>query len=387
MRTLLRRSLLVLLALWLGLLATAIPSARAGTAYRVQLDAMPPTGEPWSFQRFFPQRISVHPGDVIEAAWAGVDSPHTATLVPSADPNAWRDTNQGPPGPQDPSAFPYALMVPDTTVGGDDTAEVLLNPSVAGPSDPTCGGSTTPCAFDGTQVVSSGFLASDPASEPSFFVQVNAPVGTYSFICLLHPGMQETVNVVDAGTQIPSPSDVAGKITAQVARAIKVDGESADSQAQQVDKSNLPKGRSRYTINAGGFSNNVTADEFVDGGLKVNVGDQIQVLGNFEIHTATAPKSSFKTVPLIMAVCEATGPDTPATSPADCASPDKFQLVFNPKALVPTSANTLSNPTKFRNSGLLTYGGSYTFDAARAGVYRLICLVHGPVMHLTITVK
>jgi plastocyanin len=381
------RSLLALLALSLGLFASAIPVAQAGTAYRVQLDAMPPTGESWSFLRFFPQAISVHQGDVIEAAWGGGGGPHTATLVPSADPNAWREANQGPPGPQDPSIYPYALMVPDTAVGGDDAAEILLNPSVAGPSDPTCGTATTPCGFDGTQVVSSGFQEANPASQPSLFVQVNAPVGTYTFLCLLHPGMQETVNVVASGTQIPSPADVASRITHQVKHATNVDAENADAQAQHVNKTHLSQGHFRYTVHAGGFSNNVSANEYVDNGLKVHVGDQIHVLGNYEIHTATVPKTSVKTVPFVMPVCEVTGPDTPAGSPADCTSPDKFQLVFNPTALAPTNSNKLSNPTKFVNSGLFAYGTSYTFDAAKAGVYRLVCLVHGPMMHLTISVS
>jgi plastocyanin len=387
MRSRAGRSFVAALVIAVGLFAPAMPFAHAGAAYTVQLDAKPPKGEPWAFLRFFPSVLAVHQGDVIQAAWAGNDAPHTATMVPSADANAWRSTNQGPPGPQDPATFPYALQVPDTTVGGDDATDVVLNPAVAGPSDFTCGTQAAPCGFDGTGVVSSGFQVSNPASQPSFFVQVNAPVGTYSFLCLLHPGMQETVNVEPSATTILTPSEVATVITNHVRKATNVYAEAADAQAQQVKRTNIGHGHRRYTINAGGFSNNVSADEFVNSGLQIHVGDQVKVMGNYEIHTLTSPKSSFKTVPFVETVCEVTGPDTPAVSPADCTSPDKFQVMFNGQALMPTASNRLKNPSTFVNSGLLGYGQSFTFDAAKAGVYRMVCLVHGPMMHLTVNVE
>ena len=386
MRSRAGRSLLTALVIGAGLFAPAMPLAHASSGYTVQFDAKPPKGEPWSFLRVFPAMISVHQGDVIQAAWAGTDAPHTATLVPASDANAWRATNQGPPGPQDPAAFPFALQAPDTTIGGDD-GDIVINPAVANPTSFACGTSSAPCSFDGTSVVSSGFQPSNPASQPSFSVQVNAPVGTYSFVCLIHQGMQETVNVQPSATTIPTPSDVATKIQAQVKNATNVDAEVADAQAQHVGRANIGHGNHRYTINAGGYSNNVSADEFVNAGLQIHVGDQVKVLGNYEIHTLTSPKASFSTVPLIETVCEVTGPDTPAASPADCSSPDKFQLMFNPTALMPTSSNRLVNPTKFVSSGLLGFGQSFTFDAAKAGAYRLVCLVHGPMMHLSINVK
>lgn len=151
--------------------------------------------------------------------------------------------------------------------------------------------------------------------------------------------MQETVKVRASSTTIPSPSDVVTKITNQVRIATNVDAEAADVQAQQVKKNNIGHHNRRFTVNAGGFSNGVTADEFVNSGLRVHVGDQVRVLGNYEIHTLTSPESSFKTVPLIETVCEVTVTDTPAASPADCASPNKFQLMFNSAVLMPTTSN------------------------------------------------
>ncbi|TMK90802.1 MAG: hypothetical protein E6G37_12890 [Actinobacteria bacterium] len=231
----------------------AIQPATAAVAqtFRLQLDARPPVGEPWSFLRFFPRTLKVHQGDTVNAAWDGVGTPHTATLVPSDNANAWRATNQGPGGPQDPSLFPWALQVPDVTVGGDDN-QIDVDPAVARPSDPTCGTSGNPCTFDGTGVVSSGLQFSTPGSEPHFWTNVTAPVGTYTFLCLLHPGMQASLKVVAGGTSIPPPAAVNAKVKHQVHVARTSDGSVADDLAQTVKRTPVG-GNTRVTIWAGGF--------------------------------------------------------------------------------------------------------------------------------------
>lgn len=67
--------------------------------------------------------------------------------------------------------------MPDTAFGGDDE-EPIFNPTVLALSPSGCGAAETPCSFDGTAVVSSGLLFSNPADQPSFAVSVDAPVGT-----------------------------------------------------------------------------------------------------------------------------------------------------------------------------------------------------------------
>ena len=141
----------------------------------------------------------MHQGDIVDAAWGGEAAPHTATVVPSGNPAAWRAGNQGPGGPQDPMQFPWALQVPDVSVGGDDN-ELDINPAVAAPTDPSCGTAGNPCAFDGSAEVNSGLLFSAPGSQPSFFVSVTAPVGEYTFLCLLHPGMELGLSVMPNAT-------------------------------------------------------------------------------------------------------------------------------------------------------------------------------------------
>jgi len=364
-----------------------VQPAGAGTAatYRIQLDAHPPVGEPWSFLRYFPRALSVHQGDIVNAAWAGAGAPHTATAIPSSNVPAWRAENQGPGGPQDPSVFPWALQVPDTLVGGDDN-QVDINPAVLAPTDPSCGTVSTPCTFDGSGVVSSGFQFSSPGSQPSFYVDVTAPTGQYAFVCLVHPGMELDLNVVSGATTIPDPSQVAARTSAQVTRSRTTDAPVADDLAQTVKRTRLSNGHDRLTIWAGGFWRQVSADEYPDNTLRTHVGDRVRVLGNFEIHTTTFPRSSASTVPFVTPQCEVAGPDTPATSPADCAAPTDFQIAFNSQAVLPTSNSRLRSPTMFVNSGLLAWPTAHTFVAQKPGLYRFVCLVHGPSMSGTVRV-
>jgi plastocyanin len=384
-----RKKLLVTTFALFMTLAVAVPPALAGgpATFRAQLDARPPSGESWAFLRIFPRTLSVHQNDIVDAAWNGsAGTPHTATIIPDGNANAWRAENQGPGGPQDPGEFPWAVQVPDQLVGGDDN-QVDLNPAVAAPTDPSCGTVSTPCTFDASGVVNSGFQFSSPGSQPSFFVQVTAPVGSYTIACLIHTGMQLSLNVVAGGTTIPDPVAVAAKVTHQVAHARSVDGGIADDLAQTVKRTPIGGGRDRLTLWAGGFWNQVSADEYPDRTVRVHVGDRVRVLGNFEIHTATFPKSSASTVPFVTTQCEVVGPDTPAVSPADCAAPTDFQIAFNSTALLPTASSSLDTPGAFVNSGLLAWGSAATFVADQPGTYRFVCLVHGPSMSGTIRVR
>ena len=368
-----------------GLLVGPAAAGNPPQTYRVQLDARPPAGEPWSFLRFFPHDLSVHPGDVVNAAWAGLGAPHTATAIPSGNVAAWVAENQGPSGPQDPSEFPWAAQVPDTTVGGDD-GEVALNPAAGAPTDPSCGTSKAPCEFDGTSVVNSGLQFSAPGDQPSFHVEVTAPVGDYAFVCLVHPGMQMDLHVVGGATPIATPKEVATEVGSQVARAKEVDGPTAEDLAQTVKRSHLPSGHTRLTIWAGGFWRQVSADEFPDDTIQAHVGDRLKVLGNFEIHTATFPASSVGDVPFITTQCEEKGADPPAASPGDCDSPMDFQIVFNAEAILPTANALLRSPDRFVNSGVITWPDASVFVARQPGLYDFVCLVHGPSMSGSIRV-
>jgi plastocyanin len=365
----------VVAAVAIGTTSLALPAGAVSQSFTVKVDGAPPAGQPWAFLRFFPgASLRVHAGDVLDFAWAGTDTPHTATLVPSDDAAAWRADNQG-------QGDPYQDPIPDSVVGGDD-GDLIENPAVVAPSDPTCGTDATPCSFDGTSVVSSGFQFSNPSAEPSFFASVDAPVGTYSFLCLLHPGMEDQLKVVADATTIPTPAAIAAKAAKQLKRAVQVDGAAAELQAQTVGHA----GR-KVIVSAGGFSNGVSVNEFPDNPISVHVGDRIVVSGTGEIHTATFPRRSYKKTPFVVTDCELTGADAPAQSPLDCADPSTFEIVLNAKAFRPTTANKLKDPDTFLNSGLLIIPLAHRFVASRPGRYTFVCLVHGPQMSGVIKVS
>jgi plastocyanin len=368
----------------LGVAAAMVIAVPAGPAfahhssatYRVQLDAAPPPGEPWAFLRMFPRSLTVHQGDVVDAAFAASDTPHTATFVPNGNADSWRQQNQAPGGP-------YDLFIPDLNTLNDEGG-LIINPAVAGPSSPGCGAASNPCTFSGSAVESSGIQFPNPGAQPSVFTKITAAPGMYSFLCLLHPGMQLPLKVVTAGTEIPSPASVAKRTRAQVHAAIARLAPVADAMAQQVTVAALGGGHVQWTISAGGFYENVSANEFINSGLRVRVGDKVRIDGNFEIHTATLPPSAAATIPFIVPECEGSSGDTPPP----CSDPSALELAINPTAITPTASNSLRNPAFFRNSGLLAGPStSFTFVAKVPGTYSMICLIHGPEMSTTITVE
>src|SRR5262249_54645015 len=202
--------------------------------------------------------------------------------------------------------------------------------------------------------------------------------------CLLHPGMQTLVTVVAPGQKIPTPDQVQQRAEKQVTTAVTQYGPVADAFAQRVGVGSIGDGHVRWSIDAGGFFKNVSANEFVNSGLIVHAGDEVRVTGNFEIHTATLPAGAVSTVPFVIPRCERTGKD----GHPPCKNPANFQLTLNNKAINPSHSNTLKDPGAFRNSGLLqSPGQSYTFQAVKPGTYTMVCLVHGPEMSTVITVE
>jgi plastocyanin len=366
------RGIRAVLALSVAIVGLVAPGAGAhGETFRLQLDARPPQGKNWDFLRTFPLALKVHQTDIVQAAWAGAGAPHTATFI-SGDADQFRVDNP--------------LFIPEGPGGLGDDGDVIGNPAVFGPSDPTCGAADNPCVFDGSSVANSGFLFSSPGSQPSYFVEVTAPVGDYTVLCVVHVGMQAKLTVAPDDEIIPAPHQVADTAANQVKRAKRVHGPAADREAQEVTAVGIGGGHKRFTINAGGFVRQVTANVYPAAGIDMEKGDRLRVLAQPEIHTATFPADAIDSVPFITTVCEAVGADSPAGSPFDCASPDLFQVVVNPEAVTPTAKNLLNNPSRFVNSGLLVGDTSYAFEARRNGVYTMICLVHGSGQTTTVRV-
>ena len=111
----------------------------------------------------------------------------------------------------------------------------MINPAVAFPNDPACGAQGDPCTFDGSGIANSGLHRTpNPRQPASTFTLVSAPVGTYSLLCLLHPGMQTLLEVVPAGRSIPSPGEVRqNERASRRGPRSRTDGPVADALAQR----------------------------------------------------------------------------------------------------------------------------------------------------------
>ena len=115
--------------------------------------------------RFIPDTMAVRRGDLITWTMPDPFEIHTVTFVSGAAPPEFVEPRFGPEGP---GAGPPMLVIPA---------------HVAGPT----GGNT----YRGTGLVNSGILI----PGDSFALEIDAPAGSYEFMCLVHPFMRGTVIV------------------------------------------------------------------------------------------------------------------------------------------------------------------------------------------------
>ena len=142
-----------------------------------------PAGHLWTFNDFFPRTLSVHRGQNIVLDIQGF---HTITLLPKGMSAAAGIHAMGLVKP-DPD---------DTTPNPNGSTHSVLNLGAAFPIPGGCGTPASPCSFDGTGPLSTGAPLAGPV--PPTTVKVTAAVGTYRFICLVHPKMTGWLTVVPA---------------------------------------------------------------------------------------------------------------------------------------------------------------------------------------------
>lgn len=138
----------------------APPTATVGVAAGVQ-------SGPADSLRFFPQRVTIHEGELVSWIWRTEDTPHTVTFL------------AGQPQPE--------VVVPQPQAAGPPRLQ--LNPAVLAPAG-------DPIDWNGGSFLNSGFLQPMPNQPaPEFGVHFST-AGTYDYLCLLHPGMVGTVVVL-----------------------------------------------------------------------------------------------------------------------------------------------------------------------------------------------
>jgi plastocyanin len=339
-----------------SLLALTAASATALVAPVSAGPPKPPKPAHLDFNGFFPSASRIHVGDSIKFAINGF---HTVSFL---------GKGQQPPPLIIPSAsLPISGKLDAAGVpfwfNGQPTQ--VINPVVAAPSG-------------GKKYVGKGFLNSGlpaPSGPPKPFVVKFTKAGTFTFDCLVHPGMKGTVKVVPKSRQVPSAKlDEA---------AAKTQERAAVAQALILRKAPPPAN----TVLAGNDGTGPVAWlRFFPQTLKVKAGSTVEfkISSSREVHTITFGPAAY------LAEIENTF-TTPLPSPGGPPT-----LVANPLAAYPSDPPPLppftgaNHGNGFEGSGILASGGGPLPSAVKItftkpGSYGFDCVIH-PSMHGTINV-
>jgi len=360
-----------------GLLVMPVMSevARAATqTVAIGVDHTPPSGHDFQYVDFFPRSgVKIHSGDVIDFGWASSpDGFHTATLLKSGETpaQAWAA---------------HILAVSDAD---DGASQHQFNPGIAGPTHPpagsgapgACGDATTPCIYDGSADLNSGAHGTDGATH--FFVKVNVAAGTtVTFVCLVHPGMVASFDVVAAGTPTSTPAQVAAA-TATQATSDTSGALAAEMAVGPAQVANNADGTHTVTLTAGTATDHVEVVEMLPSAATIHAGDTVRWVTKTikDIHTVTFPQGSQPATEPLPNYCEAT-PDVLQTGPPaspPCGNPTKFEVHFN---AAPVGATVIPSPTTQASSGIIAnppapFPTRYSFTFPNAGTYTYQCRIH-----------
>jgi len=373
----------------LALVALMVPvtaQAQTGTNYTVEVGA-PLSQLPGESMRFFPSNLTVHDGDTITF----VGGFHTATLLPSdnslvgaarTDVQEWVDENTGLGDP-----YAFAELDPDDGTGAlKGNNQAILGPGI-------CGTPSTPCAFDGSQVVNSGLLF---FSEEGFTVEVNGSAGdVFWAICLVHLNMRMKINVVAADQPASTQSGIDAAKATQVAEDTDLGSALHQKLRNRQSKHTTAGGQVVWDAWAGFDSDEVTLYAMYPKVLNLRRGDRVrwhfsQLVS--EDHTVTFPLGRGLNIANAAFVpsCdpdgdEGTAADTPPTSeaPPFCADVSQLEFDIGPEFSLPAGNGRVTSKRDFENSAVR--GANFPSDdpytlrfPERSGdtPYKYVCLIH-----------
>ena len=280
---------------------------------------------------FVPGAVTVKVGDTVRWTWQS-DEAHSLTF------------GDGPAGTA-PNAWPMTGF----------TAPA------AGASGPVDLGTA---AYDGTGFVNSGLLSKGSSASVTF-----TKAGTYGFICVIHPGMDGTVTVVDSGaTTTQAEADTAAQQTRDAllsqVDALQASAASKITVDKRADGTNLVKAftdaKTTPAEMPGGGNGYLELLRFIPPSLTIALGDTVE-------WTADSPHSITFPVP---------GSDPWTLDPF--TTPATTEAVYDPETLA--------------NSGILTTGQgaptTFSLTFRTAGEFPYLCLLHGQLgQTATITVQ
>jgi plastocyanin len=337
----------------------ALPAAATAATKTVALGPplkKAPAGVPKDadLNQFFPSSIAVHAGDSVKFQAFGFHLVNFPKKGEAPPPLASLDSTKPITGVNDAAGKPYWFNGLGTPV----------IPAIVGI------GSGSGKAYDGTQELGSGFPAGDGPPKP--FVVKFPKAGTYTYYCMLHPGMKGTVKVVGKAKAVPSAKADAARAKAQLARGIAT--------LKRIDKQKAPAD----TVVAGPDKKSAVLYRFTPATLSTKVNTPITLTmssGTSEDHTFTfandvkaASKAAEAT---LIGPLPGTGQNGPPT------------LAFDPKWALSTEApgqpivlDGTNHGDGLVNSGVLDgdsktpFPQKVTVSFSKPGTYRFFCAIH-----------
>jgi plastocyanin len=300
---------------------------KAAAKYTVQAGG---GGRGISVEMFRPKDILIHVGDSVEFV-NPYEEIHTVTFL--------GDTK----APE--------LIVPAGAPPKAGPPKLMFNPQVAFP--------TTQTSYTGGYA-NSGIIGKGQSYSLTF-----NNVGSYSFLCILHPGMVGSVQVLGAGTTVPTQAAYDADAKAQLDKAIAAG--QASAAATKTTNTKNANGSTTYGVAIPQSVGQSDVMQFAPVSLNIAVGDTVAWANNTAVpHTVT--------------YAAGTTPELTVPEPQPAGPPN---LVLNPAVLFPSMPPVTSfSGAGYVNSGFLgtgpeaTAGTNFSLTFSKAGTYLFICVLH-----------
>jgi plastocyanin len=221
---------------------------------------------------------------------------------------------------------------------------------------------STSGAYDGTQTFSSTIIPT--GQKPETFSISFPKAGTFSYHCIIHPGMDGTVKVVDDAATAESQSDIDARAATEQSKWL-AEGRAAKKAlaSAPVKKTANADGTTTWTVEMGTDTAHASVLAFQPVAAAVKAGDKVTFVNNSAApHTATFKGA--KELPQNPESAEAMAP-SPGKSPQTLNDTDLFSSGWLPPNVPP-------------GQGPPEIARSFTFVIPKAGEYSYLCLLHAP---------